>query len=666
MGTVTNAYHNLTGRLDSVATGGAQASYGYLAQSSRIESTTFGSGSLVSTRAYDNLERLSSISNAATGETLPLSYAYTYNLASQRTRTDEGNGKYWDYQYDPLGQLTQGNHCLADGTVLGGQDFDYAFDEIGNRTSSGGRVSSQSTYDSNYRNEYEDRTVADKVDIIGVDEPSSTVTVEGQTATRSGEYFHSEVSVSNSANPVYPTIDITTTSNGGQNVSGEIYVPEDEEVFDYDDDGNLTKDGRWHYTWDAENRLVQMHSIAGVPSNAAGRLEFEYDYQGRRIAKKVYDQASQGTLLAVIHYLYDGWNLMAETDSAGTIIRRYLWGTDLSGTYQGAGGVGGLIAVIDETENPIETHYVSYDGNGNIVSLNDPSSGKWSARYEYGPFGELIRTTGDPIAFANPFRFSTKYTDAESGFLNYGRRLYNPTTGRWLSKDPIEEDGGVNLYGFVLNNPINGYDMLGLDPRTQFDFRTGRMSRIQSEVSPRLTLGQLHADLDPSGHEGALVDYETRFQNDALPLVKDLGKEVVLGIGPFRYFDRGLDAARNSFRFAGRLGRGAWLWTQLRTFWVAIPKNVKQRIPANWTRKNNKSGVGFRWVDPKNEGNGIRIDKGNPNVSLPSQQVDHVVIRYGGKIRGPDGNPIKGPLSENPQAHIPLEEYRKWDNWYQP
>ena len=462
VGTVTNAYHSVTGRLESVATGGAQASYSYLAQSHQIESINLGGGTVVGTQAYDNLERLSSISNVATGELLPLSYSYTYNLASQRTRTDEVDGKYWEYQYDPLGQLTSGDHRLADGTLLGGQDFDYNFDEIGNRTSTGGRASAQSSYDSNYRNEYKDRSVADKVDIIGIDDPTSTVTVEGQTANRSGEYFHSEVSVANDTAPVYPTIDVTTTSNGGQNVSGAIFVPEDAEDFDYDDDGNLIKDGRWHYTWDAENRLIQMHTITGVPANAARRLEFEYDYQGRRIAKKTFDQASGGTLLSQIHYLYDGWNLLAETDSAGNLIRRYLWGTDLSGSYQGAGGVGGLLAILDETESPFETHYVSYDGNGNVTSLADATTGTWSTRYEYGPFGELIRTTGDPIAFENPFRFSTKYVDIESEHLNYGHRLCNPTTGRWLSKDPIEEDGGLNLYGFVLNNPINAYDILGL------------------------------------------------------------------------------------------------------------------------------------------------------------------------------------------------------------
>jgi len=92
-----------------------------------------------------------------------------------------------------------------------------------------------------------------------------------------------------------------------------------------------------------------------------------------------------------------------------------------------------------------------------------------------------LRETGDPIAFTNPFRFSTKYVDIESGHLNYGHRLYNPTTGRWLSKDPIEEDGGLNLYGFVLNNAINAYDILGLADDENYEpyslIELGRLDR---------------------------------------------------------------------------------------------------------------------------------------------------------------------------------------------
>ena len=67
----------------------------------------------------------------------------------------------------------------------------------------------------------------------------------------------------------------------------------------------------------------------------------------------------------------------------------------------------------------------------------------WSAQYEYGPFGEVIRSTGTS-ATSNPFRFSTKYQDDESELLYYGYRFYNAATGRWLSRDPIQERGGRN------------------------------------------------------------------------------------------------------------------------------------------------------------------------------------------------------------------------------
>ena len=83
-----------------------------------------------------------------------------------------------------------------------------------------------------------------------------------------------------------------------------------------------------------------------------------------------------------------------------------------------------------------------------------------SATYEYGPFGELLRSTG-PLADSNPFRFSTKFTDEETGLVYYGFRYYDSGTGRWLGRDPIGEWGGYNLYGFVGNDGVNLVDPLG-------------------------------------------------------------------------------------------------------------------------------------------------------------------------------------------------------------
>lgn len=108
------------------------------------------------------------------------------------------------------------------------------------------------------------------------------------------------------------------------------------------------------------------------------------------------------------------------------------------------------------------TYCYCYDGNGNVTALVNADNGAVAARYEYGPFGELLRATG-PMAFVNPFRFSTKYQDEESGFLYYGYRYYDPTVGRWASRDPLEEKGGLNLFGFVYNSPRQYIDRNGLD-----------------------------------------------------------------------------------------------------------------------------------------------------------------------------------------------------------
>jgi RHS repeat-associated protein len=153
-------------------------------------------------------------------------------------------------------------------------------------------------------------------------------------------------------------------------------------------------------------------------------------------------------------------------------LRSYVWGLDLSGSSQGAGGVGGLLQVSVLLPSPF-TLLPSYDGNGNIMALVDAATGTTAANYEYGPFGEPLRATG-PAAALNPFRFSTKYTDSETGLLYYGFRYYSPSIKRLLTRDPIEERGGVNLYVMVRNDSVNEFDPLGLSPhgRTWYRYRS--------------------------------------------------------------------------------------------------------------------------------------------------------------------------------------------------
>jgi RHS repeat-associated protein len=192
--------------------------------------------------------------------------------------------------------------------------------------------------------------------------------------------------------------------------------------------------------------------LSGLAKRLYGSTSARYEYgpQGRRIKKLV--STNNGSLyypLSTNRFLYDGWNLVASVNPASSLVQSFIWGLDLSGSPQGAGGVGGLVA-IDAPWTGVQ--FMAMDGNGNVAALVSATDGTAAATYEYGPFGEAIRSTG-PMAKANPFRFSTKYQDDETDLLYYGYRYYSTSTGRWLSRDPIAESGGLSKRGQPITFP---------------------------------------------------------------------------------------------------------------------------------------------------------------------------------------------------------------------
>ena len=359
------------------------------------------------------------INEPSTGGTAISSYTYGVNDLGQRESVSQAGTAFptadaVDWGYDALGQVVSAN-----ATSLSANDRYYAFDSIGNRLQS--RVAT----------------------------PIST----GGTATD----YYSE------APPTPTTIGANSLNQyGGIKVgTGPITAPT------HDLDGNLTYDGtKWHYDWDGENRMISAYTSTSITSPA--RIDYAYDYLGRCYRRQVKSwNGSAWVLATTLGYLYDGWNRVAATSPSNTWNEELVWGLDLSGTSQGAGGVGGLLVWSRVYGGGSwESYYPTYDGNGNVSEMLN-ASGMVSAHWEYDAFGNTTyKTAGSWPSVASEFtyRFSTKPMDLHTGLYYYGYRYYDPVTGRWPSRDPIGERGGVNLYGCVSNCPVSSIEILGLFP----------------------------------------------------------------------------------------------------------------------------------------------------------------------------------------------------------
>jgi RHS repeat-associated protein len=118
------------------------------------------------------------------------------------------------------------------------------------------------------------------------------------------------------------------------------------------------------------------------------------------------------------------------------------------------GNIGGLVGIRQNGTN----YLVRGDGLGNVVEVRR-TNGTVIASYGFGPFGQPLWATN---TLNQPIRFATRYRHDASGLIYMHARWYDPATGRWLSRDPIAENGGINLYAYVGNNPVNLVDPLGL------------------------------------------------------------------------------------------------------------------------------------------------------------------------------------------------------------
>jgi RHS repeat-associated protein len=382
------------------------------------------------TNTYDVDARLTGTYLKKNDNTVLDSYAYLYDPANERTNLTRADASTVAYSYDSIGQLK-----IADSSV-NTEDRGYTYDAAWNlnwRTNNG----SASQFKVNSLNEL-------------TNAPSP---VGAQTYDSNG-------------NLIYATNHI--------GVQNRIYL----------------------YSYDDENRLIELIRTNGI---SVTLTDFIYDGLGRLRERLEYTPCDPDAppgcdwnLVSDTRYIYDGWRVIQERDGSNTPQVTYTRGSDLSGTMEGAGGIGGLLArssgYSGGTGNWSTNNYYFADGNGNIAYIVD-STQILGASYRYDPFGNTISSSGS-LASANVYRFSSKEQHVVSGMYYYGYRFYDPGMQRWLSRDPLGDESrartllpdqdflkrfvahsiepfealeGPNLYSLALNSPTVFVDARGLD-----------------------------------------------------------------------------------------------------------------------------------------------------------------------------------------------------------
>ncbi|MGB8112284.1 MAG: RHS repeat-associated core domain-containing protein, partial [Candidatus Sulfotelmatobacter sp.] len=257
-----------------------------------------------------------------------------------------------------------------------------------------------------------------------------TQVTQGASTTESYSYDAVGNRLSSSGVPSYNynvSNELTSSSSGG---------------YSYDANGNTLSDAQGRsFTWDFENRLIQ----AVVPGTNGGTTTFKYDPFGRRIQKS--------GPLGTTNYLYgetdagrSAANVIEEVDNSGNVLARYVPNQSL-----------GIDQPLAELRSGT-TSYYEQDGLGSVTTLST-AAGTLANTYTYDSFGNLTASTG---SVTNPFQYTGRDYDPETGLRYYRTRYFDPTVGRFISEDMAHFEGGSNFYRYVRNSPTRFVDPFGL------------------------------------------------------------------------------------------------------------------------------------------------------------------------------------------------------------
>jgi RHS repeat-associated protein len=466
-------------RLTNVTSTAGAFGYAYDSVCQMLPATiTLPNGATISD-SYDSVARLLSTALKSSAPATLNSHGYAYNLAGQRIWETNTLGDYRAYTYDNAGQLKSAlGNDKTNATPRWQEQLGYAYDAAGNlsfRTN----YALLDAFVVNSLNELSNSVPSGTLTVAGTTtSPATNVTVWGSSGLASGAATLYVDSTWARTNATLPGGSVTYTataadSYGRKSTNSVTVTLPSTNSYTYDLNGNLLGDGTRGFAYNDENELISVW-VTNV-----WRSDFVYDGKLRRRERIEYVwTAGAWATNGITYYVYDRNLVIQERNASNLPTVTYTRGRDLSGTFEGAGGIGGLLARSDNTvltTQPSAAHaFYHADANGDITCLIN-SQQAIMARYLYDAYGRLLSQSG-PLAQANLYRFSSKEFHVNSGLCYYLYRLYDPTLQRWLNRDPLAEPGheglrhgrssvhgaGPNLYAFVDNNPAESIDAFGM------------------------------------------------------------------------------------------------------------------------------------------------------------------------------------------------------------
>lgn len=405
------------------------------------------------TNHYDALARLDYTALINTWGTVVDGYGYIHDPAGLRTNISRDFGYAQNsvtVGYDPTGQVTSWTAFEPSGVPRLNEQLGWAYDSAGNlryRTN-GGLVQSFIT---DPLNQLTNVVRAGAMTVVGATpSPATVVDVNGYPAQFYSDFTFARTNIS--LQPGLNTFTIVALSASGMRATNTMTanLPESA-VLQYDLNGNLTNDGTRCFAYNAENQLTNI-IVAG-----SYRTDFIYDGLHRKRLERNYAWSGGWLPTNETRFIWDGPLPIQERDGNNAIVTTYTRGLDLSGGFYEAGGIGGLLARTD----PSGAAFYHADGNGNATVLMAADQ-TIASRFLLNPFGKPLGQWG-PMAQASQVGFSSMPVQRVSGVVGFVERFYDPNLQRFLNRDPIGEAGGINLYGYVRNEPVGTVDPFGLD-----------------------------------------------------------------------------------------------------------------------------------------------------------------------------------------------------------